>query len=75
VQGVRGLMQYTMRKVPISDMTTVMTVVPKKVPGECEIVLCFSGRVDGNYFKAIVTNVSNASSPPKQQSRKMIGCE
>lgn len=32
VQGVRGLMQYTMRKVPISDMTTVMTVVPKKVP-------------------------------------------
>ncbi|KAL9190857.1 hypothetical protein ACHAXT_000563 [Thalassiosira profunda] len=32
VQGVRGLMQYTMTKVPISDMTTVMTVVPKKVP-------------------------------------------
>ena len=34
VQGVRGVMQYTMTKVPISDMTTVMTVVPKKVPGE-----------------------------------------
>jgi transcription elongation factor SPT5 len=35
VQGVRGLMTYSMRKVPISDMTTVMTVIPKKVPGEC----------------------------------------
>lgn len=34
VQGVRGVMQYSMTKVPISDMTTVMTVVPKKVPGE-----------------------------------------
>ncbi|KAL7552251.1 hypothetical protein ACHAWF_015478, partial [Thalassiosira exigua] len=34
VQGVRGLMQYTMRKVPISDMTTVMSVVPKKVPAK-----------------------------------------
>lgn len=32
VQGVRGLMQYTSVKVPISDMTTVMTVIPKKVP-------------------------------------------
>mmetsp|Transcript_35273 Transcript_35273/g.74493 ORF Transcript_35273/g.74493 Transcript_35273/m.74493 type:complete len:1028 (-) Transcript_35273:47-3130(-) len=32
LQGVRGVMQYTMRKVPISDMTTVMSVVPKKVP-------------------------------------------
>ena len=34
VQGVRGVMQYSMTKVPIADMTTVMTVVPKKVPGE-----------------------------------------
>jgi transcription elongation factor SPT5 len=33
VQGVRGLMQYTSVKVPIADMTTVMTVIPKKVPG------------------------------------------
>ena len=41
VQGVRGLMQYTMRKVPISDMTTVMTVVPKKVPCEYKSVLAF----------------------------------
>lgn len=32
VQGVRGLMQYTSVKVPIADMTTVMTVIPKKVP-------------------------------------------
>ena len=32
IQGVRGLMQYTMTKVPISDMTTVMSVVPKKIP-------------------------------------------
>ena len=33
ITGVRGLMQYTMRLVPIQDMTTVMTVVPKKKPG------------------------------------------
>jgi len=32
VQGIRGLMSYTMRMVPINDMTTVMTVVPKKKP-------------------------------------------
>ena len=34
VQGVRGIMAYSMRMVPINDMTTVMTVVPKKKPGE-----------------------------------------
>ena len=34
IQGVRGIMQGSFRKVPISDMTTVMTVVPKKVPGK-----------------------------------------
>jgi transcription elongation factor SPT5 len=33
IQGVRGLLQYTMRLVPIGDMTTVMTVVPTKKPG------------------------------------------
>jgi transcription elongation factor SPT5 len=33
IQGVRGLMPYSMRLVPIGDMTTVMTVVPKKKPG------------------------------------------
>lgn len=32
MQGIRNLMQYSMRLVPISDMTTVMTVVPKKKP-------------------------------------------
>jgi len=32
VQGIRNLMQYSMRLIPISDMTTVMTVVPKKKP-------------------------------------------
>jgi transcription elongation factor SPT5 len=32
VQGVRGLLQYTMKLVPIHDMTTVMTVVSKKKP-------------------------------------------
>ncbi|CAB9498665.1 Putative transcription elongation factor SPT5 homolog [Seminavis robusta] len=30
IQGVRGLMQYSMRLVPIGDMTTVMAVVSKK---------------------------------------------
>lgn len=33
INGVRGLMQYTMKLIPIQDMTTVMTVVPKKRPG------------------------------------------
>lgn len=33
IAGVRGLLQYTMRLIPIQDMTTVMTVVPKKKPG------------------------------------------
>lgn len=32
LNGVRGLMQYTMKLVPIGDMTTVMTVVSKKKP-------------------------------------------
>lgn len=33
IEGVRGLLQYTMKLVPIKDMTTVMTVVNKKKPG------------------------------------------
>jgi len=32
IQGVRQLLQYTMRLVPISDMTTVLTVIPQKKP-------------------------------------------
>jgi len=32
IQGVRGLLQYSMTLVPINDMTTVMTVTPKKKP-------------------------------------------
>lgn len=32
IQGVRGILQYTMKLVPIKDMTTVMTVVAKKKP-------------------------------------------
>jgi transcription elongation factor SPT5 len=35
IQGVRGLMTFTMRLIPIGDMTTVMTVKPTKVPGTC----------------------------------------
>ena len=34
IQSIRGLLQYSMRLVPIQDMTTVMTVVQKKKPGE-----------------------------------------
>ena len=34
ITGIRGLLQYTMRLIPIQDMTTVMTVVPKKKPGK-----------------------------------------
>ena len=32
IQNVRGLLQYSMRLVPIGDMTTVMTVTSKKKP-------------------------------------------
>jgi len=32
IQGVRGLMIYSMRLIPIQDMTTVMNVTPKKKP-------------------------------------------
>ena len=34
VQNIRGLLQYSMKLVPIQDMTTVMTVVSKKKPGK-----------------------------------------
>merc|ERR1712232_588578 len=34
VQGIRNLLMYTMKIVPINDMTTVLTVVPKKKPGK-----------------------------------------
>jgi transcription elongation factor SPT5 len=33
IHGIRGLLQYTMKLVPIQDMTTIMTVAPKKKPG------------------------------------------
>lgn len=33
IQNIRGLLQYSMRLIPIQDMTTVMTVVQKKKPG------------------------------------------
>jgi transcription elongation factor SPT5 len=33
INGVRGLLPYTMRLIPIQDMTTVMTVAAKKKPG------------------------------------------
>lgn len=32
IQGIRNIMSYTMTLIPIQDMTTVMTVVPKKKP-------------------------------------------
>ena len=48
IQGIRGLMQYSMRLIPIGDMTTVMTVKPVKVPGKltrlCRCISCFPCR-------------------------------
>jgi transcription elongation factor SPT5 len=42
IQAIRGLLQYTMKLVPIQDMTTVMTVVPTKKPGMlCYFILCY----------------------------------
>jgi transcription elongation factor SPT5 len=34
INSIRGLMMGSLRLVPIQDMTTVMTVVPKKKPGK-----------------------------------------
>jgi transcription elongation factor SPT5 len=34
IQGVRGILAYKLRLVPINDMTTVMTVIPKNKPGK-----------------------------------------
>lgn len=44
IHGIRGLLQYTMKLVPIQDMTTIMTVAPKKKPGRIMkgVVVCFS---------------------------------
>ena len=39
ITGIRGLMAYSMRLVPIRDMTTVMTVKSKKKPGTYMYVL------------------------------------
>ncbi len=50
VQGVRGVMAYSMRMVPINDMTTVMTVIPKKKPGECVFFAWFSGEIQFHYY-------------------------
>lgn len=44
IAGVRGLLQYTMRLIPIQDMTTVMTVVPKKKPGKMHRIESFQRR-------------------------------
>ena len=41
VQGIRNLLMYTMRIVPINDMTTVLTVIPKKRPGEIILTSLF----------------------------------
>ena len=40
VQGINGLMAYSMRLVPINDMTTVMTVTAKKKPGKSYLCTC-----------------------------------
>ena len=42
VQGIRGLMLYTMKLVPIKDMTTILNVKPKKKPGEYCNLLYYS---------------------------------
>lgn len=53
VQGVRGIMVYSMTKVPISDMTTVMNVVPKKVPGEFVLFLSKTNHAPPRFIGSI----------------------
>jgi transcription elongation factor SPT5 len=49
IQNIRGLMQYSMRLVPIHDMTTVMTVTTKKKPvKEHELVRMTRGHYKGD---------------------------
>jgi len=46
IQGVRGLMTYSMKLVPIGDMTTVMTVQSKKKMGKYFIIFsCFPASI------------------------------
>ena len=74
VQGVRGVMVYSMTKVPISDMTTVMTVVPKKVPGgfisgaECDHLFLMPS-ISLHLHPRLLNSTRFA------QSRRTIGCE
>ena len=41
LEGIRGIMQYSRTKLPISDMTTVLTVTPTKKPGKSDVFLGF----------------------------------
>ena len=52
IQGVRGIMPSTMTKVPISDMTTVMSVVPKKIPGKFYLLL--ESGIECIYFHLLI---------------------
>merc|ERR1712238_158038 len=59
VQGIRNLLSYSMKVVPISDMTTVMTVIPKKNPvRENEWVRLTRGQFKGDL--ALVRKVESA---------------
>jgi transcription elongation factor SPT5 len=68
ITGIRGLMQYSMRLVPIQDMTTVMSVVPKKKPGKC---------CSGLWGPTCVTWFAFLKSSPShlEQSNRATGCE
>jgi len=59
VQGIRNLLSYSMKVVPISDMTTVMTVIPKKNPvRENEWVRLTRGQFKGDL--ALVRKVESS---------------
>jgi transcription elongation factor SPT5 len=57
VQGVRQLMSYSMKLVPINDMTTVMSVVPSKRPGMFVALSAFN-------FLLVPSVNGNSHSPP-----------
>ena len=57
ITGVRGIQAYTMRMVPINDMTTVMTVIQKKKPGKFKFCKKIITLLKYNYNPILITNL------------------
>lgn len=68
IENIRGLMQYSMRLVPIQDMTTVMTVTQKKKPGESKMIFM---RWNAEYCSTVRLLTIILASQHHSQKRRM----